>query len=321
MKLIYNTFKTKQGLKELIDLGYTCKEVAELFNTKDTNIRYYCNKFNLKFNTQRRLNELEKTQILKDLENNISYSEICKKYNISENYISELANKLGISRKNKRTIKNDFNIHYFDTIDTEHKAYWLGFIMADGCISKTSCTCTRPNRLQINISYKDIDLLYKFCDDIKMDKNNIVIYEPNGTYSTNLMCKLYLNSVDLCDTLAIHGITQNKTTNENIPGTIPNNLLAHFIRGFFDGDGCYISSNNKIVSIEFCGSEKILTEIQDVFIKNNLIKNDDKRSLRREKRNNKKLFYLKYNKRYIKDNITNYMYNQATIFLERKKRY
>ena len=135
------------------------------------------------------------------------------------------------------------------------------------------------------------------------------------------MCKLYLNSVDLCDTLAIHGITQNKTTNENIPGTIPNNLLAHFIRGFFDGDGCYISSNNKIVSIEFCGSEKILTEIQDVFIKNNLIKNDDKRSLRREKRNNKKLFYLKYNKRYIKDNITNYMYNQATIFLERKKRY
>ena len=30
--------------------------------------------------------------------------------------------------------KDSFNENYFETIDCEYKTYWLGFLMADGCI-------------------------------------------------------------------------------------------------------------------------------------------------------------------------------------------
>ena len=50
-------------------------------------------------------------------------------------------------------LKHNLNKEYFKNIDTEEKAYWLGFIAADGCVYKMS---KNAHRLQINLSYKDI---------------------------------------------------------------------------------------------------------------------------------------------------------------------
>lgn len=45
---------------------------------------------------------------------------------------------------------------FFKTIDTEEKAYWLGFLYADGSVSKDLKAVT----LELNI--KDIDHIRKF---------------------------------------------------------------------------------------------------------------------------------------------------------------
>ena len=37
-------------------------------------------------------------------------------------------------------MKHNLNKDYFKNIDNEEKAYWLGFIAADGCIYKMSKT-------------------------------------------------------------------------------------------------------------------------------------------------------------------------------------
>ena len=49
---------------------------------------------------------------------------------------------------------------YFQTIDTENKAYWLGFIYADGCVSKDL------HYLTIDLSIADIDHIEKFKNEI-----------------------------------------------------------------------------------------------------------------------------------------------------------
>ena len=96
---------------------------------------------------------------------------------------------------------------------------------------------------------------------------------------------------------------------------IDNSLVNHFIRGYFDGDGC-VSFNreldNSIYSV--IGTKDILS-----FIKmNSGISN--KISIRQAKRNNiyKNFYELFINGRSSKIIFYNYIYNSATIFLDRK---
>ena len=43
--------------------------------------------------------------------------------------------------------KYSLNDDYFSVIDNEHKAYWLGFLYADGSLSKTAPRCSGHNRI------------------------------------------------------------------------------------------------------------------------------------------------------------------------------
>ena len=311
------SFKNKNDLNKMIENNYTCKELANIFNVSESNLRYYARKFNLKFNTQRRWSLEEKQSLVNDLNSGMTIEQLTIKYNTTKKSLYSFFHKNNIAIGQYR--KHCFDENYFEVIDTEHKAYWLGFIMADGGVCKTCNEVSGPNRLYINISAKDKEHLQKFCEDIKLDKQNIKEYTPIGTYSNNPMVKVCVNSIKLCNDLKTYGIIPNKTGKELIPSIIPNNLIRHFIRGFFDGDGCFTKNKDKIQSIMFCGPYDFLNQLQNIFIENNLLSNDESVFIYQEKRNNKKLFYLRYNKSNIRNNITEYMYNDSTIYLNRKK--
>lgn len=119
----------------------------------------------------------------------------------------------------------DVNVHYFDKIDTEHKAYWLGYIFADGHIS-------RGHHLMFGCQMLDVDILESVKKDfgctypIKLNKDNNPI--------------MNICSKHICDTLLSMGFTHDKSHKVNfskILSYIPNDLMHHFIRGMFDGDG------------------------------------------------------------------------------------
>ena len=75
--------------------------------------------------------EIEKIICDDYLTNSYSSRELSKKYNLSKATILRILKRNNIEAKNRRLVNNNLNINYFEKIDTEQKAYFLGFIFAD----------------------------------------------------------------------------------------------------------------------------------------------------------------------------------------------
>lgn len=129
---------------------------------------------------------------------------------------------------------------------SESVAYWIGFICADGNISKE----IRGGRtLTINLARKDENHISKLKNFLE---TNIPIYQyevfqNNKKYEIS---RLSVSSKFLCDTLIEKGILENKTYRTNFPLGIPEKYISHFIRGYFDGDGSLTVHTPKISTIK-----------------------------------------------------------------------
>lgn len=174
--------------------------------------------------------EEHKDEIINEYVNNKKSADaICKQYNCDGSSIIRHLREWDIPIRNSASDRYnglyDVDIHYFDDINTEHKAYWLGYIFADGHISKTM-------HLMFGCQMTDIDILEKVKEDlnctypIRLNKDNNPI--------------LNICSKHICQTLLNMGFTHTKSYKvdfKKIVSYIPNYLLCHFVRGMFDGDG------------------------------------------------------------------------------------
>lgn len=193
------------------------------------------------------------------------------------------------------TSKREIRHNFFNNINFEEQAYLLGFIFADGCVNEERHT------LSININKQDqyiIDLLKDISPEAytreqKSYKSIATVrgrqVKNHGSIRTNISSKI------LIEDLKKYGVIQNKTyTDMHLPIVSDDILLKHFIRGYFDGDGCFTYSirkpNPKNREINYrisahwticCKTSSILLEIQKYFtsfgIKTNInyIKRDD----------------------------------------------
>lgn len=119
------------------------------------------------------------------------------------------------------------DVDYFKEIDNEEKAYWLGFLYADGCVDKTHkqtilCLCNKDEE-HLNLFNKCINSTYKISHP--KDRNISRLSITNKEFSENLISKGCVP----CKSLILKFPTENQ---------VPKYLLRHFIRGYFDGDGC-----------------------------------------------------------------------------------
>lgn len=172
--------------------------------------------------------------------------------------------------------KHFFNENYFENIDTEEKAYWLGFISADGCVSKSSEY--NSYRLSINLSIVDKNHLEKFrkaicANDIELQEYTSTkgFSNPNGSTT----CRIVLNSLKLCTDLAKYYVHQRKSYDIEMPD-INRDLIPHYLRGLFDGDGSYSclydsKKNRYRYLFEIVGaSEKLLRQVQTYLLSVNI---------------------------------------------------
>lgn len=217
-------------------------------------------------------------------------------------------------------MKYHFNEDYFKDIDTEDKAYWLGFIYADGCIRENQGR-GKNKGLGLEISLKESDRghLAKFISDIGCNDESIIkkkIVKLKGKEYTSY--KIVINSTKMCRHLISKGVFLRKSLKLIFPtkSIISDKYINHFIRGYFDGDGnigirnTHRYANNPRVT--FIGTEDFLILLKAIFEKDLSVTNVKLQM----KRGSKAFSYQKSSNDARK--ILKYMYDGASIYLDRK---
>lgn len=213
--------------------------------------------------------------------------------------------------------KYKYNKDYFNKIDTEEKAYWLGFLYADGCINVLNKNGkTHSMSLEITLAETDKEHLDKFAlaintnVPIKQRKNKI----KNKEY---VSYRLIICSTKMCKDLCDLGCTPNKTFTIRLPNNqiVPREYMKDFLRGFFDGDGCVRKRpDQRGFTISITGVEPMLEDIVNYLINNEIINVIPK--IHKDKRSHACSFFI-YGDDNSKDFLS-YLYNGATIYLDRK---
>lgn len=211
--------------------------------------------------------------------------------------------QIGHSKNTTKNRKYNFNLNYFENIDSEEKAYWLGFLYADGYISY-------KGYIRIALQEQDLDHIKKFRTAI--DANEIEIKYVKKTKSYKIDCC----SIKMIRDLTKLGCCQNKSLILKFPtiDQVPINLINHFMRGYFDGDGC-ISFSNNTPSFSILGTKNFLNKYEDVLIQHTGYKKKNKRIHNDSWNENTEA--IVYSGKKI-EQIYNFLYNNANIYLERK---
>jgi hypothetical protein len=137
-------------------------------------------------------------------------------------------------------IRYEVDENFFLTIDSEEKAYWLGFLIADGNVYNTM--------LRIELAIKDINHLHKFA--ASLNSSHRVVVTKNGTAAL-----IRITNRKLIKDLVKYGMVPNKTKIA-YPPQLPSHLMVHFWRGIIDGDGSVgIWSGDP--SLYLCGTKAI----------------------------------------------------------------
>lgn len=227
----------------------------------------------------------------------------------------------------KKEYRKYFNESFFESINSEIKAYLLGFVFADGCVMNRMRGGRLGNEygLQLNVAEKDKNIIYLFQQHIYPYSNINIVPSSiiRNKYIRNPQYRIAFYSKTLFNDLNNLGCEKRKTYKENKIPNIPNNLIIHFIRGYFDGDGSVSLSihrkyhKNKTYEYPYLNVaivSKTNTILKD--IQNFLLYNDIKSSITYS--NSKKYYELRINANESKVKLFELMYKDANFFFKRK---
>lgn len=205
--------------------------------------------------------------------------------------------------------KYKINEFYFDEINTQEKAYILGFFYADANHTKNG----RKNTIRLALHNKDIEIL---------EKINCLLEHDKPIRFNRQMAELEIANKHISDTMLIHGLEPKKTFTLKYPKWIQLNLQWHFIRGYFDGDGSIGLYNppssrgkSKIASFSLVSTESFCLSISNIF-KEELNIVCKLRTRFPERCNNTRMIQIGGNIQVRR--ILDKLYDNATIFLNRK---
>lgn len=227
------------------------EKLAEKLNKPDYRIIKFANKLGLTKETYRFFSEEEKQYILYNY-NKISTKEIADYIGVTVKKVNAFAWHNGVLKNKKYYIVNE---KYFDKIDDEHKAYWLGFLYADGSIVEQRNNSNNIKSLTLSLELKTGDKLHieKFNKDLQSD----YLITDRLTNDNHLSSKVSISNTKLCRSLINKGCVPRKSLILTFPNEdiLPKNLINHFIRGYFDGDGSIaIGKTRRRYTVSFVGT-------------------------------------------------------------------
>ena len=254
--------------------------------------------------------------------NNYSFLKIGRELNIDRKKIAKILKENGYEAKYSfKTTggvvrdfdvwrKYSFNENYFEVVDTEEKAYWLGFLYADGYVNSNKTS------VELGVSEKDLNHLYKFikCIGGDMKPTKTTKKSNNKVY---IGYRVTLNSPKFKNDLIRLGCYENKGDILEFPTNdqVPTELIIHFIRGYIDGDGSISTCNKgKQLRIDVIGTKSMLDGIvKSLSIKKNSYAINNKRT----NNINYNVLVTQWSGKYANE-IAGKLYFNCNIYLDRK---
>lgn len=216
-------------------------------------------------------------------------------------------NEKGHSKGTTKNRKYTFDYDFFEKIDNEKKAYWLGFLMADGSVSDRGA-------ITLALAEKDYLMLEKLKNAVN---GNMPIKhrESKIKKKTYKICRIVLSSVKMAEDLIKKGCVPRKTFQLKFPSSedVSRGYIHHFMRGYFDGDGCMgINGQFSIVS-----NRDFVKEYERILLSFLPTKRIPVKLV--PTKNNDQICNIVHGGRKIIKEIYDFLYKDATIYMERKR--
>jgi len=289
--------------------GISIQELAKWLNCSDTTIRTYLHKNDVEIRRPKLMNDDLINTIVGQYQSGISARRVARINQIALGRVSDVLYKNEIPMRHRRFYIDE---SFFEVIDTEEKAYILGFIYADGCViydEEKRCYC-----IAIGLKRGDRGQLENIAKALKTNYEIKDVINKSGFGGPSCCCRLRIFSKKMVKDIINKGCLPNKTyIDYNWPSTniVPKHLIRHFLRGTVDGDGTIMNHSkwpafSLLASRRFCiGAQKWLMKMCN---------------LRKTKITQRGVIYhFKYGGRHQFRRITNVLYNNNTISLARKQ--
>jgi len=241
-------------------------------------------------------------ELLDDFNSGIPIYKLVEKYGFHKNALAKIINENG-----GNTTPVSFDNTVFNKINSEEKAYWLGFLYADGAVS------SRDNEVELSLQLLDAEHLNKFKTFLKSSSSVRLDFKIRR-------CRINVSNKQFKEDLIKCGCTPKKSLTLKFPSKdiLPERLYAAFIRGYFDGDGClsHTYSDTKkqrfTICTSFVGTKEFCKSLEEILSKENI-----HFSWHHDKRHDDNVWSIKCNKT-CSVRLLNYIYKDAKIYLERK---
>ena len=235
-----------------------------------------------------------------------SIKEMMELFKVGKGSIIKRLRKFNIRLYNYHN-EDKFDSSIFDSIDTEEKAYWLGFIYADGYISFQQGKYT----LEISLKGEDVGHLYKFNSFMKYKGDNVKLGNSscNGKHFTR--CRWAITNKHLWNTLNNYGCVPKKSLILKFPEEEifkDKSLIRHFLRGYFDGDGCLSINKKDQISCSVLGTKEFLEKYL------NYCPDTEEIQIRKSK---SKVYIFAYSTKRAVD-FAEFLYSDSNVYLDRK---
>lgn len=244
--------------------------------------------------------------IFQYLKCNRSMADIGKDYGVSRTVITRILKQNNVEpRVNYHKYSANYDI--FETIDSNEKAYWLGFLAADGCNYQRESNAS----IILNIHQKDRSHLEKFQNFMNSNTPIVDHIQTKGFSNNTPMSKIVFNSKKMSADLAEKGVVPNKSLILQ-PPNIESKFYLAFILGYYDGDGSLYKTNqynNFAFSLQ--GTKELLEWINTILDINLPLE-------KRNSNNDKNSYYIRIGGVDKVYNILYKLYNSSPIHLDRK---
>lgn len=239
--------------------GISSPRLAKQFGCSPPNIRHHLRARNIPRRHFHKLTFPQAQELVDRYEQGDSSEALAIEYGIASQNVLSLLHRRNIPVRNASESHRRYTANHaaFDTI-TEESAYWIGFLMADGCVLDRK---KRRPTLVLSLAGKDKGHIERFRQFLN---TTYPIHSNPGKLNGKIFSRwrIAIESHQLCAALANYGVVPRKSLTARVVGLEMN---RHFWRGVIDGDGCVFIFADRVntrscVGLSLVGSRSLLQQ-------------------------------------------------------------